>query len=259
MTYWLGAGLQPQMDDQSSKRVRFPSSAPKKGKVVAKKLYHIGFETIVLFIAKHNTTLRKLSNDTQTQELAKTFGRAHYQLSIEKFINKYKLDKSFSLQTLTLFNSLNFIEELSKHLQLERFEGVKDIKIIFYIFVYFLHHNPNREKEKIIKKLFEHYFLHTLSIYNTKTQTNINYKDMTLSYIKSKPIELKESYTETQEGVFFTIFINKEEKVTLKGKSIKTLRKKAYKQIFFFLLDNADTFTPKQNKQLSIKEVFDEI
>ena len=68
---------------------------------------------------------------------------------------------------------------------------------------------------------------------------------MSLAYIKGKDITIKESYKsdETSKIVDFKLLIknsNKEMKnqnINIRGKSIKTLRKKAYKKIFMKLIE----------------------
>jgi hypothetical protein len=64
---------------------------------------------------------------------------------------------------------------------------------------------------------------------------------MTLSYIKNKDITIKESYVLNKDTkiVDFKLLLNSKVKIQLEGKSIKTLRKQAYKKIFFYLVDEA--------------------
>jgi hypothetical protein len=45
-------------------------------------------------------------------------------------------------------------------------------------------------------------------------------------------------YRTKREEVTFKILINNVTILVIKGKSVKTLRKKAYKKIFFYLIDN---------------------
>ena len=81
---------------------------------------------------------------------------------------------------------------------------------------------------------------------------------MSLSYIKDKDISLKESYKtdETSKTVNFKILVNKSEIIKLEGKSIKTLRKQAYKKLFYYLLDNSQLYIKKEKEKLSVKEIF---
>jgi hypothetical protein len=64
---------------------------------------------------------------------------------------------------------------------------------------------------------------------------------MTQTYIKNKNIILKESYKTIDNKVVFKILINNQIKISLEGSSIKTLRKKAYKKIFFYLIEEHQT------------------
>jgi len=171
---------------------------------------------------------------------------------------------------LNIFKSNHFINELYNYLNLNRFEdeiyikksnqsSINDYqKSIFYSFTYFLYTNINSAKEDIQAKLFSHYFLHHISTINTKTNTSLNYKDMTEGYIKGKDFKVKESYKidDTTKNVNFKILLNGKIKINLDGKSIKTLRKKAYKEIFFYILDNQEN---KQNEKLALKEIIYDI
>jgi hypothetical protein len=101
-------------------------------------------------------------------------------------------------------------------------------------------YNINESKQNIANKLLSEYFLHHIASINKNSPIQINYQNLTSGLIKNKKLILKESYktNEATSIVTFKILINSEEKVVLQGKSIKTLRKKAFKEIFFHLLDN---------------------
>jgi hypothetical protein len=77
---------------------------------------------------------------------------------------------------------------------------------------------------------------------------------MVQGYIKGKNIVLKESYKidNTKNEANFKILIDGDIVIDADGKSIKTLRKKAYKQIFFYLLDKKEDI--KINK-IALKEI----
>ena len=225
---------------------------------MAKHLYHIGFNSIKQYISQNKSILNSYISDNDKIQVSKLFGKAYYEVAMYEFMKAYKIinDTKYSLQVLNVFKSNLFVDTLFSHLGLDMFENIanknknmnRDKKAIFYTFVYFLFENGNDEKESIKDKLFRHYFLHYLSTMNKETSTNINFQDMTKSYIKSmknKNITLKESYKilENKEDmedkkVIFYILIDKKVIITLEGKSIKTLRKKAYKKIFFWLIDS---------------------
>ena len=205
-------------------------------------------------------------------ELSKVFGRGYYEVAIKDFFIQHKINKDpkYALQILNIFKANKFIQELYLQLDLKIFEDMiytKNLsqsslsdyqKSIFYSFVYFIYTNINPTKEDIQFKLFSHYFLHNISIVNTKTQTNINYKNMTQGYIKGKDIVLKESYKidEMKNEVNFRILLDSEIVVDIYGRSVKTLRKKAYKQVFFYLLDKEDDV---KISNLSLKEIIYDI
>ena len=221
---------------------------------MAKHLYHIGFNSIKQYISQNKSILNSYISDNDKIQVSKLFGKAYYEVAMYEFMKAYKIinDTKYSLQVLNVFKSNIFVDTLFSRLGLDMFENManknknRDKKAIFYTFVYFLFENGNDEKENktesIKDKLFRHYFLHYLSTMNKETSTNINFQDMTKSYIKSmknKNITLKESYKILEDkNVIFHILIDKKVIITLEGKSVKTLRKKAYKKIFFWLIDS---------------------
>jgi len=219
---------------------------------MARKLYHIGFDKINRYILENRKLIKEFIQSKERFELYKVFGRAYFEIAIENFIKKFKIDKDlkYALYILNQLKSNSFIHNLYTKLQLRTFEEksfannscetiLSDYqKSIFYIFVYFLHTDNNSTKESIKEKLFITYFFYYVSGFNNPSNININYKDMTLSYIKGKDIVLKESYKIEGDKAIFKILINQKAVINLEGKSIKSLRKKAYKKIFFYLIDN---------------------
>ncbi len=220
---------------------------------MAKKLYQIGFTSIRNYISSHKSLINKNIKNSETHELAKVFGRSFYEIAIKDFFTGYKIDRNpkYALQVLNVFKSFNFINNLYVHLELNMFEDTTHVKklnqlsindyqkSIFYCFVYFICTGTDAQKEDIKRKVFLHYFLHHISVIIPKTDTYLNYKDMTLSYIKGKNVSIKESYKidSDSENVNFKILLNEQIKINLDGNSVKTLRKKAYKQVFFYLID----------------------
>lgn len=233
-------------------RVRVPSLAPKEA-IMAKKLYHVGFDTISEFISQNRKSIQTHIHPKERFEIEKVFGRAYFELAIANFIKQFHIDKDlhYALYILNQLKSNLFIYDLYKKLQLSMFEekpycdthnedAFKDYqKSLFYGFVSFLYTQENTAKKKIQEKLFSLYFFHYIKTLTNPSGIHLEYKDMTLSYIKGKDIELKESYMmdEEKNRVNFKILINKEAVVQLEGKSVKTLRKKAYKKAFFYLID----------------------
>jgi len=81
-------------------------------------------------------------------------------------------------------------------------------------------------------------FLHYHSLLNKSSNIRLDYRDIAIALAKNKNIQLKESFGETKEGdSFFKIFLNSEIVVNKRGKSIKTLRKIAYREVIDILLD----------------------
>ena len=60
---------------------------------------------------------------------------------------------------------------------------------------------------------------------------------MALALLKAKSMDIKESFGEETNGSYFTISLNNKIVVQKRGRVIKTLRKKAYKELFFYLID----------------------
>ena len=239
---------------------------------MSKKLYQVGFHRIKHFISKHKDLINRYIKNSDKHELSKIFGKAYYEIAIKDFFTEFKINKNpkYALQVLNIFKSVQFIQEIYIQLGLEMFEdelyvqtlnetSLKDYqKSIFFSFVYFIYIDTNSQKEDIRLKLFSHYFLHYVSTINTKTDTNLNYKDMTATYIKGKNIEIKESYKidKDDKNVNFKILVDKKVHISLDGLSIKTLRKKAYKEIFFYLLDNQEE---QKIENLALKEIIYDI
>lgn len=218
---------------------------------MAKKLYHIGLDKISKFITKNKKLIKEYIDDERRFELSKLFGRAYFDLAVNSFIKEFKIDKdlNYALYVLNFLKSNLFIKNIYTHLQLSRFETKKILdenlllnyqKGVFYAFVYFLYENKSIEIEDIKAKLFKLYFFHFISTVKNPSNIKIDYKKMALSYIKGKDISIKESFKiDDKDGkAIFKILINQKEIIKLEGKSIKTLRKKAYKKVFFYLLDS---------------------
>jgi hypothetical protein len=190
-------------------------------------------------------------------------GRAYYEIAIFEFVKQYKIDQdvAYTVQVLNLFKRYDFVKMMYDYLHLNRFEDSNYIKKadenltklyhqnIFYTFVYWLFDDSkDTQTPKVKDKLFNHYFLHYLSTFNSQSSINLNYKDMSLAYIKGKDITIKESYKsdETSKIVDFKLLVeakNQEIKnyiINIRGKSIKTLRKKAYKKLFMKLIEEMD-------------------
>lgn len=221
---------------------------------MAKKLYSIGIDNIKHFISINKAKISTSIYNNSKLEISKIFGRGYYDIAINDFFIYYKINKdlNYSIKVLNILKSFIFIEELYRMLNLSMLEdkayvlklsenSLKDYqKSIFFTFVYFLYTNTNDKKQDVAVKLFNHYFLHYVSTVNNITQTNINYKNLTQGWLKGKNFTIKESYKidEITKNANFKILLDGESIVNLNGKSIKTLRKKAYKKAFLYLIDD---------------------
>ena len=199
---------------------------------MAKKVYHIPLQQTLEFIKANKAELKYMLNNTKLLEYNKLLGKSYYCLEIEKFINFFKIDKdpTFRLKTLEYFNSIKFLEEIYKLLN---FSNQKDF---FYSFCYVL----NKKIPKLFELFMQKVFLHYHTAFNKNSNITIDYKEMALTLIKSKNITIKESFGENEENSFFKILLDDKIVIDERGKLIKTLRKKAYKNLFYYLLDFED-------------------
>ena len=206
---------------------------------MAKKLYAIPLKKVLELTKEHKSTFRKLLQDRKLLEYYKLLGRSYYLLEIEKFIKFFKIDKdnSYALKSLEGFNSKLFIEELTLRLNFSQFELEKNAiepKEFFYGYLYLLHDLNKELFEHFLEKLFIHY--HTT--FKANSNIDINFKEMAIALAKNRKLSLKESFGETEKGkAFFKIIENGEVVVNKEGKSIKTLRKQAFKDYFYYLLE----------------------
>ena len=220
-----------------------------KGKVMAKKVYHIPLQQSQHFIKANKAELNSLCTNKKYLEYTKLLGKSYYQLQIEKFMFFFKINKDIThaLNTLEYFNGAKFLDEIFVHLNFSQFNLEKNNVInkdFFYGFCYILTQKNTTLFELLMQKLFLHY--HTT--FNNTSNINIDYKDMALSIVKSKTITLKESFGEDEKGSFFKILLDGEVVIDEKGKLIKTLRKKVYKNLFYYLIDLDDAISLERDK-----------
>jgi hypothetical protein len=196
---------------------------------MAKKVYHIPLEKTLTFMQEHKTKLKQLLIEPKLLEYNKLLGKSYYTLEIERFIEFFKIDKELgsALKTLEYFHSSTFLEGVFKLLNL------KANKDVFYAFCYILY----KEKPELFELFFQKIFLHFHSSFNSTSKINIDYKDMALTLAKSKKLTLKESFGEDELNAYFKILLDDNIVIDERGKLIKTLRKKAYKKLFYYLLD----------------------
>ncbi len=205
---------------------------------MAKKIYHLPLDNTRVFIKENRSDLTKLLYDKQYLEYTKRFGKSYYDKQIEEFIIFFKIDKNitYSLQTINYLSSNSFFDDISILLNFSQFD-FKSTKVthrdFFYGFCYILCKKDVELFEYLLHKLY----LHFHSTLNNNTNINIDFKDMAKDLAIMRKLKLKESFGEDESNSYFKIIFDDKIFIDLKGKSIKTLRKKAYKKLFFYLID----------------------
>ena len=210
----------------------FDSRRPLQRLTMAKKIYSIPLQKSLKELANIKSKLNRLSKDNLYLELHSLRGKAYYFLEIEKFINFFKInkDETYSIKTIEYFNSKIFIEILSKHFNFSQYKIKEDnLKPFFYAFCSLFESFDKDSFSNLFFKLFLHYH----SQVNNSSNIEIDFKSISQALAKSRGLTIKESYKEIENQVFFNLLLNQKVAVSLKGKSIKTLRKKAYKKLFF--------------------------
>jgi hypothetical protein len=126
--------------------------------------------------------------------------------------------------------------ELHKILNLSQFELSQhqvETKAFFYAFCYHYAKNDAEAFALFMQKTFLHY--HTA--FNAVSNIHIDHQEMSHALAKSKKVTLKESFGEEEGCSFFKIYIDDKIQVEERGKRINTLRKKAYKRLFYDLVE----------------------
>lgn len=209
---------------------------------MAKKLYAIPLKKVLTLANEHKSTFNTLTKNRQHLEYAKLLGKSYFSLEVEKFIQFFHIDKEtgYALKTLESFHSKVFIHELSLRLNFTQYaleEHNIETKAFFYGYMYFL--------QGLDKALFEHFleklFIHHHIAFNSSSSIEINFTQMATSLAKNRKLDIKESFGETNPNkAYFKLLENGKTLVFKEGKSIKTLRKQAYKEYFYGLLGEND-------------------
>ena len=224
---------------------------------MAKKFYHIPLQKTLQFIKKSKPELNTFCTDKKQLEYRKLLGKSYYYLQIEEFISFFKIDKdlTYALKTIEYFNSIIFLDEVFKSLNFSQFnleESKVNPKDFFYAFCYIYFQNSTEDFGLFMQKTFLHYH----AAFNNNSNININHKEMCHTLAKSKNMVLKESFGEEGESSFFKILLNDQVIIHEKGKLIKTLRKKAYKNLFYHLIDlEAETSTARDEAHTTMQEL----
>ena len=211
---------------------------------MAKHFYHIPLQNALRFIKSHKTELNRVAQKSKERTYYALLGKSYYTLHIEEFLHFFKIDKNIdvALKSIEYFHSTIFIETMHKVLNFSQFDvgEAKEIKKnFFYAFCY---HYAKQEPEA-----FAHFMqktlLHYHTSFNTESNIQIDYQDMCIAVAKSKKLSIKESFGEEEEKkeAFFKLFLDGIITIEERGKRIKTLRKKAYKRLFFVILERGES------------------
>jgi hypothetical protein len=195
---------------------------------MSKKLYHLPLIKTREFIKENKTDINKITRDNTFKEYALLLGKSRYMIAIEEFLKRFKIDKEPKrfLKTVNYFNSKEFLDEVLKLLNFYEFEGIEK-KEFFYSFCYLF---ETKDKE-LFKNFFEMTFLHYASFVSKNSDIHLNYESIVRFLAKQKGSDIKESFgTKESNQAYFKLTIDNH--VVIKnGKSVKTLRKKAYKEM----------------------------
>jgi hypothetical protein len=110
-------------------------------------------------------------------------------------------------------------------------------KAVFYVLIAFVDEENNKKVMDCLTTRFYIYLLNKF-LYSHRP-ININYKSLVEGLLKSDfPKLVKESFGETPEGsAYFNLHFKKKLVYEGAGNSIKTMRKKGYKELLFSIID----------------------
>ena len=201
---------------------------------MAQHFYHIPLQQALHFIKAKKSILHRLTTDTKALRYHQQLGKAHYMLQVEAFIAFFKIDKTvdYALNTVEYFNSTPFMTEMAKVLNFSQF-ATNDTKALFYALCHLYAKEDPEKFEHFMQKSLLHYH----SAFNQASNIHIDHQEICRALAKNRKQTIKESFGEEGEGSFFKLFLDGTLKVDERGKRIKTLRKKAYRKLFYLLLD----------------------
>ena len=210
---------------------------------MAKKLYAVPLKKVLALVKENNSTFKMLTKNRQYLEYVKFLGKSHFTLEIEKQIRFFHIDKDikYALKTMESFHSKLFIDELALRLNFAQYmlkEQSIDTKEFFFGYMYLLRNFDKVLFEQFLEKLFIHYHI----TFNNHSNISIDFMQMAISLAKNRKLDIKESFGEKKpHKAYFKILQNDKLVIFKEGKAIKTLRKQAYKEYFYYLLDENDT------------------
>jgi hypothetical protein len=198
---------------------------------MAKHIYHIPFNDTQNFIKTHKSTIIELISSDQSLQYNSHIGKAYYELAIKEFVEFFKIDSDidYAVQTQTYFKSSSFFEYLFELLNLNQFpsKSPSHKTNIFYGFCVIF-----ASKDRLLFDMFfQKAFLHFFSQFSSSSPINIDYKNILELIAKQHNQHLKESFgQDDSQKSYFKIYLDDELIINIQGKSIKSLRKKAYKK-----------------------------
>jgi hypothetical protein len=208
---------------------------------MAKHFYHVPLQNALGFIKTHKSTLARLIDNPKERSYHHQLGKAYYQLQIESFMHFFKIDRDtdYALRTLEYFNSMIFFREIHTALNLSQFGLDPDAPQTREIFYALCHLYATEEPEA-----FEHFIqktlLHYHSAFNPESDIHIDHKELSHALAKNRKQTIRESFGEADDDMaYFKLYLDGTLIADERGKRIKTLRKKAYKRLFFRLIEVA--------------------
>jgi len=206
---------------------------------MAKYFYHVPLQKAHAFIKREKTELNRFCTDRQLLSYVQQLGKCYYLMEVESFITFFKIDKEigYALKTISHFQSMEYIEKMNTSLHFSQFLLEKnsiDPKAFFYAFCYLYAKNEPEEFGQFIQKSCIHYH----SAFQPESPIEIKYREICKVLAKNRKITLRESFGEEGDEAYFRLFIDGRLVVEERGKRIKTLRKKAYKKLFYRLIDS---------------------
>ena len=204
-----------------------------------KKIYHLPIHKAQEFISNNRLEISQMIDCNDILLYNKTFGKAYYELSIKRFIEAYKIEANRKLKALNYFKSKHFFELFYDLLNLEQFSlNTPHTQDLIYGIFYLIQTQDLELFDRFCDKVFLHYFGQTNTDGKTNKHNNIKIDYQNISQLISSQlnISLKESFGEDGKDTYFKIYLDDKLIINLKGKSIKTLRKKAYKKALLYLI-----------------------
>jgi len=203
---------------------------------MSKKLYSLPLTKVIDFLNQNKSTINTTLKEKKNLEIALYFGKCYYGLALEEFIRFFKIykDTTYTLKTIEFFNSEIFLMEIAKLLSLNEHQYSQNLKSMVFAVSYLL----CTKNKPLFEDFFKSAFLHFHTSFQKDSDIYINHEQIVKELVKSKRQIIKESFGQSDDDVFFKISLDGNEIISLKGKSLKTLRKKAYKNFFFYFLDH---------------------